>query len=37
MQTQRFLMIRDGAVIFQTLDEAEQWLFAPELPSRDQR
>jgi hypothetical protein len=37
MQTQRILMIREGATMFQTFAEAMQWLFAPEFPSRDQR
>lgn len=36
MQTQRILMIREGTAMFQTLAAAEQWLFAPELPSHDQ-
>jgi hypothetical protein len=28
MQTQRILQVRDNAAIFETLDEAKDWLFA---------
>jgi hypothetical protein len=36
MEIQHILTIRNGAAIFQTLDEAERQHFAPGSPSDDQ-
>jgi hypothetical protein len=31
MQTRRILSVRDDAMLFETVEEAEEWLFAPDV------